>query len=375
MRLLIFLLLTSPGFAAFQYNRTITVQSGQVSSGPHSNFPMLVAGTYSYLATVANGGKVQNASGYDIGFYSNSDCSTGKLDWEIESWSATTGAIAAWVEVVSINTSSVVYLCYGDASITTDQSNKTGVWDANYLAVIHFPNGTTLSGSDSTSNNHTVNLVNSPTADTGKADGAAHFDNVNQHATITSASTLDTPTAQTVSLWLKSDTSTQAGNDTFVNRRNSAGPPYNSWTLDSGGAGNTYQYCIAADGGGGPDNGQYCINSGTLDTNWHYLVGTYDQGTTTQRLYRDSGTAVVSDTAVNITIDNDAIAVRIATPTASGNYYDGIIDEVRISNIARSGAWIQTEYNNQNAPDGTFYVVGSENVLYTTAVRRRFIRW
>lgn len=376
MRILILYLLAlaAPAWGAFGYNRSITVQAGQVSSGPHANFPMLVAGTYSYLATVGNGGLVQNASGYDIGFYDNSDCSTGKLDWEIESWDATTGAIAAWVRVASIDTGSVIYLCYGDGSITTDQSNKTGVWDSNYLVVVHFPNGTTLSASDSTANNHTVTLVNTPTADTGKIDGAAHFDNVNEHATITSASTLDTPTAQTVSIWLKSDTSSQAANDSFANRRNSAGPPYNSWLLSSGGSGATFEYCVAPNGGGGPDSGQWCITAGTMDTNWHYLVGTYDQATTTQRLYRNSGTAAVTDAAVNITIDNDAIDIRLATPTASSNYFDGILDEFRLSNIARSGTWIQTEYNNQNAP-GTFYTVGSENVLITARQIRRMIRW
>ena len=33
------------------------------------------------------------------------------------------------------------------------------------------------------------------------------------------------------------------------------------------------------------------------------------------------------------------------------NYYlDGIIDEIRISNIKRNTAWISTSYNNQNDP-------------------------
>jgi hypothetical protein len=36
---------------------------------------------------------------------------------------------------------------------------------------------------------------------------------------------------------------------------------------------------------------------------------------------------------------------------------DGIIDEVRISNVARSADWITTEYNNQSNPN--FYSVGS----------------
>jgi hypothetical protein len=41
---------------------------------------------------------------------------------------------------------------------------------------------------------------------------------------------------------------------------------------------------------------------------------------------------------------------------------DGQIDEIRISNIARSAAWIATEYNNQSAPS-SFYTVGEEEAL------------
>ena len=40
-------------------------------------------------------------------------------------------------------------------------------------------------------------------------------------------------------------------------------------------------------------------------------------------------------------------------------WFDGSIDEVRISDVARSGHWINTSYNNQNDPS-TFYSLGEE---------------
>jgi archaellum component FlaF (FlaF/FlaG flagellin family) len=40
-------------------------------------------------------------------------------------------------------------------------------------------------------------------------------------------------------------------------------------------------------------------------------------------------------------------------------YYDGTLDEVRISDILRSDAWINTSYNNMNSPS-TFSRVESE---------------
>ena len=48
----------------------------------------------------------------------------------------------------------------------------------------------------------------------------------------------------------------------------------------------------------------------------------------------------------------------------SSSYYDGTIDEVRLSNVDRSADWIATEYNNQQDPN-SFYSVGLEQTPFT----------
>ena len=40
-----------------------------------------------------------------------------------------------------------------------------------------------------------------------------------------------------------------------------------------------------------------------------------------------------------------------------GQYFNGSLDEVRISNTVRSADWIATEYNNQSSPSA-FYTIG-----------------
>ena len=45
-------------------------------------------------------------------------------------------------------------------------------------------------------------------------------------------------------------------------------------------------------------------------------------------------------------------------PTLTPFNFNGILDEARISNMARSADWIATEYNNQNS-SSTFYNVGT----------------
>jgi hypothetical protein len=48
--------------------------------------------------------------------------------------------------------------------------------------------------------------------------------------------------------------------------------------------------------------------------------------------------------------------------TQTSRWFNGRIEECRISNVARSDDWIETEYNNQNDPS-SFYTVAGEEIL------------
>jgi hypothetical protein len=43
---------------------------------------------------------------------------------------------------------------------------------------------------------------------------------------------------------------------------------------------------------------------------------------------------------------------NIGVSSAGISYFNGLVDEVRISNLARSAGWLATEYNNQSNPTG-----------------------
>ena len=89
--------------STFSYSRAIRIDHTKVSNTDQTNFPVLISGTYSFLATVANGGKVQSASGFDILFAS--DCfGTIKLDHEIESYNPAPGNSVAWVRIPRLRT-------------------------------------------------------------------------------------------------------------------------------------------------------------------------------------------------------------------------------------------------------------------------------
>src|SRR5712692_2468106 len=165
----------TPQPTGYAYERSISIDHTKVPNSDRNNFPLFISGTYSYLATAANGGDVQNSNGYDVIFTSDSGCAT-KLNHEVESYNATTGAVQYWVRVpaVSHTSDTVIYICYGNASISTSQENKNGVWDSSFLNVLHFGDGTTFNGTDSTSDSNTGTLESPASVAGGKIGGAIY---------------------------------------------------------------------------------------------------------------------------------------------------------------------------------------------------------
>lgn len=81
----------------------------------------------------------------------------------------------------------------------------------------------------------------------------------------------------------------------------------------------------------------YGIKASTLSLNeWHYVAGTYDGSTI--KIYVDSTTPYNS---TSVTGNIDATTTRFAIGSniyGTSNNFNGIIDEVRISNVALSGS-------------------------------------
>ncbi|CAB1056318.1 hypothetical protein D1BOALGB6SA_1054, partial [Olavius sp. associated proteobacterium Delta 1] len=112
----------------------MTIEDGGSGSGDHENFPVLVSLTSDDLKSP---GRVTSAGGHDIIFM---DSALGaKLDHEVESYDAASGTLLAWVRVplLKVSEDTVLYLCYGNSSVTASQENAAGVWDADYKGVWH----------------------------------------------------------------------------------------------------------------------------------------------------------------------------------------------------------------------------------------------
>lgn len=333
---------------AFQFKRKITINAAQVPS-TQTNFPMVVSGTYSFLATQANGGNVTNASGYDIGFYSDFAL-TIKLNWETVVYTAATGAVEYHVLIPSISNGTVIYLAYGNTSITTDQSASTAVWDSNYKGVWHLPNGTSLTVNDSTSN--AKNFTNNGTwgAAAGQIDGGTIKSNGTNQSL--SQASITSPTSITISYWQKYLTADLGntglpvafnfGNTSSASPRILAHSPYSDGTL-------YWDYGDAT-----ALNGRITVDYTPYLNIWALVELVYDNTNGLHAIYIN-GSSVASNT--HSTSNPNLTGLTINAVAANNSYDKRQIDEIRLSDIARPANWITAEYNNQLAPD-TFYSLG-----------------
>jgi hypothetical protein len=346
------------------YRSTITIDYNQVPNTDQKNFPVLISGTYDGtgggpdLRTTVNGGKVRSPYGYDVGFYTNPDCSGGKLRWETEKYSAATGEVVYWVKVPTVFNAknTVLYMCYGTISITSDQSS-TDTWDSNYKSVWHMADKGGLDLQNSADANW--DLLNSgPVAsDLGKIGGGTNkfFDG---------SYYLDSPTLSfgqgatiTVSLWKK-----LLYEDNFVNAAND----WNHITFGMGSVHATKNSMTLWAPYGGDVLAQWYVGEGpgpeTSFANyfdrWVYITCVYNSTGKMKSLYLD-GNLVASMTG-NPTVGT-------VTGFRLGQFPDGHgqdpsqFDEVRVSKVARTADWIKTEFNNQNDP-ASFYAMGLETV-------------
>jgi hypothetical protein len=82
---------------------------------------------------------------------------------------------------------------------------------------------------------------------------------------------------------------------------------------------------------------------------WYHLAGVRAGGTI--KIYVDGVEGGVTETLVTLD-DSSTFSLLIGRMLLSSDprYFDGEIDEVRISTVARSADWITAEYNNQRRP-------------------------
>jgi len=336
--------------------RSITVDHTLCGSADSTNFPLMVSGTYSYLKTTGNSGDLTSSSGYDVKFYSDSAL-INELKYERVFWSGSTGYSEFVVKVPTLTyaADAVIYMAYGNSSITTDKSDPTNVYDANFLAVWHFGDGTTLGLNDSTSNG--ITLTNSSgTAAAGVAGGAVALNGTSQHLTGGTSSTLDLTGDLTFEALVKPTAFTNYNG--ILSRCNSNLPDPYDW------------YIIASGESGKAGKPRFFVGNGSVNTNfdgttaltanaWNYTAVVMSGTTCTIDANGTSNSGTLSGSRTGHTR-----TLYVGNRADNATRFGGSIDEIRVSNTVRSTSWRTATYNNWTNTS-TFYTISSN--LNTTS--------
>ncbi len=220
--------------------------------------------------------------------------------------------------------------------------------DTNTVGLWHLDEGTDNAcnagnddACDSSGNNNHGDESGSPPIVQGKMGKARKFDGSSNYIEVPYNSSLNPTSAITMEGWIKTSDSDRG--DILARFDNSAN--FFGYALNIGTAGGVgVPSCWVGD----PDpvdtgaaylNGTYTVNN----NQWHYIVCAYDG--TTAKLYIDGvlNISEARDNGLNETSDELDIG-RFAYSSGGASTFDGLIDEVRISNIARTASEIRQAY-------------------------------
>ncbi|MHA2185743.1 MAG: DUF2341 domain-containing protein, partial [Promethearchaeota archaeon] len=319
--------------------KEITIDHTQVvGTTDHINFPILIS-----IFDADLHDNVQ-ADGDDIAFNNG----TSWLFHEIElfnlNYNSTHAQLVAWVSIPNLSPTidTTIYMYYGNSTMGS-QENPKGVWDSKNLVVHHMEESPTSTLYDSTQNNKDVIPQGSMTsgdlvdANIGKG---IDFDNINDGAVSSNPITID---QFTISAWIYPDIVTNDW-DGVVSIGNADGDVrffglnYGDFVLDD--------YA-----------GTYSFGSTLTSDTWYYIAVTFD-GSTMRGYIDGSFQGSYLESWGEITYKYTLGSFAYDSSYGLTDFFDGIIDEVRIINSPRSSGWIQTEYNNQYNP-ASFYSIGN----------------
>ncbi len=352
----IFLFFTPPAHAAswydaaWPYRKAITINNAKISQTGGtvlSNFPVLVSLTDPDLKYAGSGGRVASSTGADIVF-TDSDGRTA-LNYEIENYSSSTGNLVAWVNVpiLSPAVSHTIYAYFGDATAPTESvATEEATWDSDFISVYHLGNITDLRTNDSTGNYPGMNN-GAAVVTTGEVFGGAGFNGSSTY--IYNNSFVEPTNSATLSAWAKLT-------DASDNWNTIADVDYGYLQLQ-----------LAARSGAGdiswlvshPGGSSLCkIGDAGILNQWHLYTATYDSSNNALSVYVDGnklGSCAMTGSP-NFS-GNSALTIGAIYKGSGGAYFNGAMDEVEASEVARSADWINTEYNDQSDPSA-FYSVG-----------------
>jgi trimeric autotransporter adhesin len=299
-----------------------------------------------------------NGPNYDFAFYD--PAASTELNYQIESYNQTTGTLLVWVQIPTLTSSTNKSILFSYGSMAPTVTHNTAfyqkTWATDYQAVYHFSE-TTYTGTttDGTANGNTGTMTGMTSSNlvTGKVMNAYSFNG--SSSSIKTSGITNLTGNFTISAWVNM---TVAGRDQkIMTNENSSG-------LSSGGVklGIYSNNIPESEGGTALSRGATPTGTTLAASSWHYLQSIYNGSSLST--YIDG----VQYAIVNTTQNPTQITPYYIGVGEGGNqyYFDGLIDEARVSNVAKTSDWIKAEYVDQNNPV-SFTFVGATAVNTSNA--------
>jgi hypothetical protein len=359
---------------SFQYRKTITIDHTKVTANV-VNFPVLIDIYDTSLKTHAQ------STGADIAFVSNNVVLDHQIELFDQSYSPTQAHLVAWVKAnLSSTVNTVLTMYYGNSQVTSQQHSQD-VWSSSYAAVWHLnepaaDEQTSAIFYDSTSGGYDgTQSGNAQT--TGKIGYGQAFDGTNDFISISSSENFNPSGSISISGWFRLNTAfTSASPTSQVIMEKYLSDTYD---MQIALVGTNYVPYSASQPPFGSlvlkvESNNVQIYKWTTLTSWsaatwyHFTIIMYATNQVNDRIYINGADNTASYAGSLVTGDlsfaggwgiGGGSIDSYNIPSGSA-YFNGRLDEFRVSTAARASGWIQTEFVNELTPS-SFYSVGSES--------------
>ena len=338
-------------FADWEYREKITISAAEVESDL-VGFPVLIS-----LDPVQSQvfGSAQS-DGEDI-LFAPGDRSS-KWYHEIEEFNPQTGSgeLVAWVRVphLSSRTDTIFYMYYGNPG-ASDQQEREGVWDSHFKGVWHLGEGggSTVNDATAEGNDGTAGKGTGWTT-AGKVNGAYDCDGSSDYFTVPDAAAIK-PDRITLEAWISSAEIPFA-----------VGYPGLYDTM--------YSYAYSFMGKDGDELSAYFHIDGSLkvlttsgadlgEDTWYHAAARYDGSKISIFINGEERASLSAPGDLDTGGDFDLL---LGHGRGGVSYWKGALDELRLSDSARSDDWILACYRNQSSPDNFYSVAPGEGSLTPT---------
>ena len=276
---------------------------------------------------------------------------------EIEKWDDTNRKAWIWVKAPSISSTqdTFFYLYYdqtqpdntayvGDTGSTAAEN----VWDGNYKLVMHLEE-TVGTQHDSTANHNDGTPQNGIDQNAaGMVDGADHLDGTDDQVQVSDSPSLSFTNNQlTLEGWVRFDS--LPADETVIARKN------DQWQLGFE-TSSSIRNLVSTNGVTGwtvANDENYPLQTDT----WYYCTFVYDGS---RIMHKINGEQIGSPHTVTGNINDNSNPLYLGYCVYSGRHLKGYIDEVRVSNVARSSEWVKATYQTEKDQFATY---GNEESL------------